>query len=325
MSTKPTTVGTWDSGNVHTTAIAGGHASSGYASNEVPASDELNQVLRLAGLWEQYLSDGDIELKGWTLTPVNKAIANATTNDWDPGTGSLAGILLIAMTGGGASAIITGLSNTGVVDGKTVILRNDTGSTVQLNLQDAGSGLANRFVANDLTTAITIPTNGMIAFTYRTGSSFNKWVMLCSSFVIPTATTRRIQGANATVTGTGSFTYDTTSGGPKTGANTNIFVFPLTLDTREVLNSVSLNYREGNADVITLKLFQYQGGSTVAKTQLGSTQTSSGSHITDAQLTVSGQTAAAGADKAFWVEVACTTFSVGASLDFLEYTTTMVP
>ena len=70
MSTKPATVGTWDSGLVNTIAITAGHGTSGYVTNEVPTSAEINKVFNLAGQWEQYLSDGDLTLN---------SITNATT------------------------------------------------------------------------------------------------------------------------------------------------------------------------------------------------------------------------------------------------------
>ncbi len=57
MSTKPTTVATWDSGNVNTSAITGGHATNGFGSTEVPTSAEVNTVFALAGQWQSFLND----------------------------------------------------------------------------------------------------------------------------------------------------------------------------------------------------------------------------------------------------------------------------
>lgn len=58
MSTKPTTLPTWDSGSVNLVAPTGGHQASGFAANEVPTSSEMNGLLQLIGKWAQYLNDG---------------------------------------------------------------------------------------------------------------------------------------------------------------------------------------------------------------------------------------------------------------------------
>ncbi len=51
----PTSLPTWDSGNVNTTVTTGGQASSGYATDEVPNSGELNYWMLLVYLWLAYL------------------------------------------------------------------------------------------------------------------------------------------------------------------------------------------------------------------------------------------------------------------------------
>ena len=77
MSTKPATVGTWDSGLVNTIAITAGHGTNGYIANEVPTSAEVNKVFNLAGLWEQYLSDANLQ-GAHTIDPVTALTAFTT-------------------------------------------------------------------------------------------------------------------------------------------------------------------------------------------------------------------------------------------------------
>lgn len=57
MSTKPSSVATWDSGSVNLSAPTGGHIASGFASGEVPTSAEMNGWRQIVGAWTQYLSD----------------------------------------------------------------------------------------------------------------------------------------------------------------------------------------------------------------------------------------------------------------------------
>lgn len=57
MSTKPTTVPTWDSTLANVSAITGGHATSGFAASAIPTSGELNTLFGYLSQWAQYLND----------------------------------------------------------------------------------------------------------------------------------------------------------------------------------------------------------------------------------------------------------------------------
>lgn len=52
---QPSSFVDWDTGDVHTTPVTGGHAASGWAHAEPVPSDELNQWMMLVGLWVRYL------------------------------------------------------------------------------------------------------------------------------------------------------------------------------------------------------------------------------------------------------------------------------
>lgn len=59
MSTKPSSVPTWDSTLANVSAITGGHASNGFLANAKPTSGELNTLFNSYATWIQYLSDGN--------------------------------------------------------------------------------------------------------------------------------------------------------------------------------------------------------------------------------------------------------------------------
>lgn len=63
----PSTFPDFDTNGTHTTAVTSGHASDGFASNEVPSSAELNTLLMLYGLWIRWF--------GTSATKVHNATA----------------------------------------------------------------------------------------------------------------------------------------------------------------------------------------------------------------------------------------------------------
>ena len=60
MSIKPTVgqLPVWDTGLVNTSAITAGHQTSGWPTNAIPTSSELNSLFAFLYLWAKYLSDG---------------------------------------------------------------------------------------------------------------------------------------------------------------------------------------------------------------------------------------------------------------------------
>lgn len=60
MSTKPSAgqLPTFDTALTNTTAITGGHQTSGFANNEIPTAAEINTLFAFLYLWCKYLSDG---------------------------------------------------------------------------------------------------------------------------------------------------------------------------------------------------------------------------------------------------------------------------
>ena len=126
---KPGIAYTWDSGSVNLVAPTGGHQASGFASNEIPASSEVNGAWKNFGDWTTWLNTHGVARYNWR-TPVGTSM----TGTYTP---SSAG--LVVMTNGQVSNGIP-LDRLGVgqtIDRVAVSYTNPTGSftspTVTLN------------------------------------------------------------------------------------------------------------------------------------------------------------------------------------------------
>jgi hypothetical protein len=56
MPTPPGSFADWDTNATHTSPVTSGHGTDGFAEDEVPDSDELNQWMMLVGLWIRYFA-----------------------------------------------------------------------------------------------------------------------------------------------------------------------------------------------------------------------------------------------------------------------------
>ena len=257
MSTKPGTVPLFDTGVTNVSAPVAGLISGGYATNDTPTSGNINYLFYWLGQWAQYLSDGDLDVSPIYVTDA-VAIANATTNDWNPGSGSLAGITLISMTGGGSSAVITGLQGGTLLDGKLIILRNDTSNAVNLSVQDSGSAATHRFVIGEAVagTLVRIPVSGAIAFVYSAGI-INKWKSVGSSWAIDMTPRNYVVGTLLSTDNPAGAPGATHTRGPGewlVAASANPIYYPITLPSGSTLNGVSIDFQKNTNNTNTVAL-----------------------------------------------------------------------
>lgn len=75
----------FDTNGTNTTAIVSGHATDGYANNEVPTAREINQILMLIGLWIRWLAS--FVFGGWQwVSPFAAQYNGASTTAPNVGT-----------------------------------------------------------------------------------------------------------------------------------------------------------------------------------------------------------------------------------------------
>lgn len=262
MSTKPTLRPDWDTNQTHTTAPLAGHVTDGWASSEIPASDELNEWMRRAGLWTKWLDDGDLAFAGLVMSTKQVAIANASQNDLDLGTaGAIAGTLVVQLTGGGASAVITGIARDSAEEGRLLVLANVTGSVVGLTIGSGASAAANRIDNSPLPSGavIQIPHQGVVALRY-TDPPTGRWSLLWSNFPIGTVTdTLTIAAASAREFSTTTHTFNV--GFWTTGAGTNPIVYPVEVPEGWTITTWSIyaNKASNGASTIHAELDKIDG------------------------------------------------------------------
>lgn len=269
MSTKPTFDGTWDSNLTNTIAVIAGHKTGGYVNSEIPTSAEMNTWMNGLGLWSKYLLDADVTASGLILPSVDVTIANAQTDNWNPGVGGASPICVIRMKVGGASAVISGI--TGGVDGRIVVLINVTGNPVGV-VHQSGSNATNWFtLGNGGLAPWSIPVNSAVALRYDGNTT--SWMVVWASFaydsaptiveVIPAALAQPDVNTNWSSGLAGRWTVIAAGG---------FLTYPIRLPFGSVLRSWKLYCNKGSAGTITCQLVD-QTSATAAGANVGAAQT----------------------------------------------------
>lgn len=153
VSTKPTTIPNWDTGNVVSVAPTAGHIASGWAVNEVPTHSEMSGWQQLVGKWLQWLNDGDIALHNVDITGTLTQEQAATFQSSVDMEGGLNTFGSMALKGEQAIALATGFTNNLTIPGTTSSL------VVNLTWLTSTSPTTPRGI-----TGIVAPTDGRVWF-----------------------------------------------------------------------------------------------------------------------------------------------------------------
>lgn len=94
-----------DTNGTNTTPIVSGHATDGFANNEVPTAREFNQILMLIGLWIRWLAA--IALGGWVWKAPLTALSNGAVTP--PSAGAIAITPYLTMAGSLVSPAVSAI------------------------------------------------------------------------------------------------------------------------------------------------------------------------------------------------------------------------
>jgi len=178
VSIRPSTLPDWDTGAVNSVPPTVGHKASGYTTDEVPTSAELNGQLNLQGLWIKHLADGDVSLHDVNLTGsisetgaiTPPALIDGNTDDYAP-TGFVDTAIIMQAIDPTSGSILKGLA--GGADGRKVTIFNlDTSAYFTLANQASSSTAANRFLLPSAADLVVAPSS---AVTLRYDGSVSRW------------------------------------------------------------------------------------------------------------------------------------------------------
>jgi hypothetical protein len=190
MSTRPTIPAPrWDTNGTNAAPPASGRILDGYGTSAPLPSSDLNYNFRGLGEWVKHFADGDValtdlKLGGLVLGTTTANLPNATTFNLDLTGGTASGYLAIRLTGGGTSAIVTGISATDATEGRVFVLLNSTGNAFTISVEDTGSLAANRILSANAApgSGISVPNGGLIALRYD--ATLPRWVVAFANFGI---------------------------------------------------------------------------------------------------------------------------------------------
>jgi len=266
MSAKPTVAPpVWDSALTHIVAITSGHATSGYANGEIPASGEFNDILNKSGQWLTYLKDGDLVLGDVNLTGLcvgaatNAVVANASQNDFDLSGGTFVGQSVFALTGGGSSAVITGIDSADATEGRLILVINETTQPVQWVAESPSSAAKNRidFQGAPSGAMVIMPPKGAFVARYSDPPT-GRFEVLLANFTIDFETRTRVDNyaaACAREVGGSDHTFNAafiTTG----GTSTDPIVFPIHVEVGRTITEIELYVDKTSSAILNVDLFR---------------------------------------------------------------------
>lgn len=308
MSAKPSEQPEWASappGGAIVEPLAGKKAA-GWAEAEKPPSEYLNWLFNTIYQWTTYVGDGDLEVDGLVLgTKLISTLTNATINDLDlgDGLGHYAGTMVALLVSGGSSTVITGIANADQVEGRTILVVNNSGQTIHFTIQDTGSTASSRIQANWLPngTSIEWPNGGALLLRY-TDPGPGRWAIVSASWPIDyTLRTTDVSAIAARETGGANHTLG--AGSWTTGASTDPILYPLAVDVGRVIDGWSLYVQKNSNAASTLLAQLVKIDSTGTVSGVGAQQSNSANAPGNVVMTVaSGLAETVVAGVSYWIK-----------------------